>query len=49
MEGRLTYAEADCLPILTIQAKELVETINFLELIIQHDFVVADHFYPEDM
>jgi hypothetical protein len=29
-------------------AKELVDTINFLQLIIHHDFVMADHFYRED-
>jgi hypothetical protein len=29
-------------------AKELVDTINFLQLIIHHDFVMSDHFYSED-
>jgi hypothetical protein len=29
-------------------ARELVDTLNFLQMIIHHDFVMADHFYLED-
>jgi hypothetical protein len=29
-------------------ARELVDTLNFLQLIIHYDFVMADHFYLED-
>jgi len=28
--------------------KELVDTINLLQLTIHHDFVMLDHFYPKD-